>query len=187
MGVFDKAMKTAKNIGSSVAGTAVNVGSNVGTSAQDSSEIASLKMQINAIEQELDAAYLQIGKKYVEYVIQSDDMGSIDISDILKMMDPKMTRKKELEAQLIEVEKRVKQSDILREKANAEAAFEAEKAKLDKALSMDVISQDEYNAKLSSAQKKLDNFEEIRRVEQQCDMGIITKAERDEKIKALTE
>lgn len=187
MGVFDKALKTAKGIGNSVTGAVVNAGSSVGTAAQDNSEIASLKMQINTIEKELDAAYLQVGKKYIDYVIKSGDTGGIDVTDILTMMEPKLDRKQELEAQLIEVEKRVKQNDILREKANAQQEFEAEKAKLDKALGMDVISQDEYDAKLSVAQKKFDNFEQIRKVEQQYEMNIITKEERNERIKALTE
>ena len=187
MGVFDKALKAAKNVGNSVANTAANVGSNVGTSAQDNSEVAGLKMQINAIEQELDAAYLQIGKKYVDYVMKSGDMGNVDVSDLLRMMDPKITRKKELEAQLVEVEKRIKQSDLLREKGNAEQEFEKEKEKLDKALSMDIITQEEHDAKLSIAQKKLDNFEAIRKLEQQQDMGIISKEEYQEKLKALTE
>lgn len=38
----------------------------------------------------------------------------------------------------------------------------------------------------SIAKKKVDNFEEIRRVEQQFDMGIITKEEKEAKIEALT-
>ena len=51
---------------------------------------------------------------------------------------------------------------------------------------MDVITQDEYNFKISVAKKKVDNFEEIRRIEQQCEMGIITKEEKNAKIDALT-
>ncbi len=183
MGIFDKALRVAKNVGN----TAVNVGSNVGTSAQDKSEVAGLKMQINAIEQELSAAYIQIGKKYVDYVMDSGDMGNVDVADILRMMDPKITRKKELEAQLVEVEKRMKQSDILREKGYAEQEFEKEKSKLDKALSMEIISQEEYESKLYIAQKKLDNFEAIRKLGQQHDMGIISKEEYNEKMKALME
>ena len=127
MGFFDKALKTAQNIGDSISTTAVKAGSSAGVAAQDTAELNSLKMQINVIEQELNAAYAQIGKKYAE-----------------------------------------------------------EKTKLDRALAMDVISQDEYNFKISVARKKVDNFEEIRRVEQQCEMGIISKEERNAKIEALT-
>ena len=187
MGFFDKALKTAKNVGGSIASSAANVGSTVGTAAQDNAELNSLKMQINVIEQELNAAYAQIGKKYVDYVAQTGDMGNLDVGDLLAMMDPKLTRKQELEQQLIELEKRMKQNAILIDKARAEEEFQEEKTKLDKALAMDVISQDEYNFKISVARKKVDNFEEIRKVEQQFDMGIITKEEKNAKIAALTQ
>ena len=52
---------------------------------------------------------------------------------------------------------------------------------------MDVISQDEYEIKIAIAKKKVDNFELIRKVEQQAEMGIITKEEKAHKIKELTE
>ena len=113
-------------------------------------------------------------------------MGGLDVTDLLTMMDPKLTRKQELEAQLIELEKRMKQNAVLRDKAKAEEEFQEEKTKLDRALAMDVISQDEYNYKISVARKKVDNFEEIRRIEQQCEMGIITNEEKNAKIEALT-
>lgn len=186
MGLFDKALKTAQNIGDSISASAVKVGSSAGVAAQDNAELGALKMQIKVIEEELNAAYAQIGKKYVDYVIETGDMGGLDVTDLLTMMDPKLTRKQELETQLIELEKRMKQNDVLREKAKAEQEFQEEKTKLDRALAMDVISQDEYNFKISTARKRLDNFEEIRRIEQQCDMGIITKEEKNAKIEALT-
>ena len=186
MGFFDKALKTAKNVGDSLASSAVNVGSTAGAVVQDNSEVANLKMQINIIEQELDAAYLQIGRKYVQHVLDTGDMGNLDVGDLLTMMDPKLSRKQELEKELIELEKRMKQNAILRDKERAEQEFQAEKTKLDRALAMDVISQDEYNFKISSARKRVDNFEEIRRVEQQFDMGIITKEEMNARIEQLT-
>lgn len=51
---------------------------------------------------------------------------------------------------------------------------------------MDVLSQDEYDVKIAIAQKRVDNFEAIRRVETQYDMKLITKEERDAKIAELT-
>ena len=185
MGILDKALKTVKNVGDSLVESATNVGASEGTSVQDNAELNSLKMQINVIEQELDAAYIQIGKKYVDYVVKTGDMGNLDVSDLLTMMDPKLTRKQELEEQLVELEKRMKQNAVLREKAKVEAEFAEEKTKLDRALAMDVITQDEYNFEISIAKKKVDNFEEIRRIEQQCEMGIITKEEKNAKIDAL--
>ena len=187
MGLFDKVTKTATNIGKSAISTAANVGSTVGVAAQDQSELTGLKMQVNVIEQELDASYVQIGRKYVDYVLASGEMPGIDVSDLLKLMDPKLQQKNDLEAKIIELEKKIKNSAILREKQAAEEEFLQEKAKLDKALAMDVISQDDYDVKLAIARKKVDNFEEIRKVHQQYDMKLITKEERDAKIKQLSE
>ena len=185
MGIFDKALKTVQNVEDSLATSAVNVGSAAGASIQDNTELNNLKMQINTIDQELDAAYVQMGKRYVDYVAKTGDMGNVDMTDLLTMVDPKLSRKKELEEQLVELEKRMKQNAVLREKAKVQEEFEEEKTKLDRALAMDVITQDEYNFKLSIAKKKVDNFEEIRRIEQQFDMGIITKEEKNSKIDAL--
>ena len=187
MAFFDKVSKAATNLGKSAVSGATAVGSSVGVAAQDQSELAGLKMQVNVIEQELEASYTQIGRRYVDYVIASGEMPGIDVSDLLKLMDPKLEKKDELEKQIIELEKKIKNNAVLREKQAAEAEFLQEKGKLDKALAMDIISQDEYDAKLAVAQKKMDNFEAIRRVEQQFDMKLITREERDAKIKELTQ
>ena len=187
MAFFDKVTKVASNLGKSAISTASNVGSTVGVAAQDQSELTSLKMQVNVIEQELDASYVQIGRRYVDHVIATGEMPGIDVSDLLKLMDPKLTQKEELEKKIIELEKKIKNNAILREKQAAEAEFLQEKAKLDKALAMDILSQEEYEIKLAAAQKKVDNFEAIRKVEQQYDMKLLTREERDAKIKALTE
>ena len=185
MGLFDKVAKTASNIGGGVAKTAANVGSSASVAAQEQSELIALKSQINVIEQELNSSYIQIGRKYVDYVIESGDMPGIDVSDILKLIDPKLTKKQELEKQIIELEKEIKSKNVLREKQQAEEEFIAEKSKLDKALGMDLLTQDEYDTKLAIARKKVDNFEAIRRIEQQADMGLITKEEKAQKIEEL--
>ncbi|WP_198146136.1 hypothetical protein [Dorea sp. D27] len=52
---------------------------------------------------------------------------------------------------------------------------------------MEVLTQEEYTSKLAMLQMRLDNFEEIRRAEQQFYMGLITREENEGKIKALTE
>ena len=139
------------------------------------------------IEQELEKAYSQVGRIYIEYVMNSGEMPGIDVSDILRMIDPKMSRKIELEEQIIECQKRVKDNNLMKEKDRAEIAFRFEKDKLDRALAMDVISQDDYNVKLAIAYKKVENFEEIRKIEKLCDMRIITEVEKLEKLKFLTE
>lgn len=187
MGIFDKVVSAAKNTGSSIATAAVKTGSTIGVAAQDQSELAGLKMQVNIIEQELEKAYSQVGRIYIEYVMNSGEMPGIDVSDILRMIDPKMSRKIELEEQIIECQKRVKDNNLMKEKDRAEIAFRFEKDKLDRALAMDVLSQDDYNVKLAIAYKKVENFEEIRKIEKLCDMRIITEVEKLEKLKFLTE
>lgn len=186
MGMFDKVVKAGKNLGSSIGSavttTATNVGSSVATAAKEHSELAGLKAEINVIEKELDASYVMIGRKYVGYVIESGEMPGIDITDILKMIDPKMTRKQELQEKIIELEKRIKEQDALRDKQAAEAEYIAGKEKLDKALAMGVLDQADYDVKLSALQKKRDNFETMRKLEQQVQMGIITEEEKNAKL-----
>lgn len=260
--------------------SANNVKTVVETSVQDTMEITGLKRQIRELEKEMDAQYLQIGKKYAEFVADMDDAEPetaeneaaeaetteatessevidevkaeaaeaidevkaedvaetvdeakeeaadetidevkaedtaetideekevseepaedkvaeesdedeepvFDVSDFLTIIKQDQAKKKELENQLAEVEKRAKQNTLLREKTKAEESFEQEKGVLDKALAMEIISKEEYEQKLNIARKKVENFEEIKKIEQQFEMGIITKEEKDEKINAI--
>lgn len=185
MGLFDKVTKAAGSIGNSVANSAAKVGSNVVVTSKEQSELISLKSQINVINQELNAAYAQIGRKYVDYVIETSEMPGIDVSDVLKLMDPKLEKKQELEAEIIRVEKEIKSKNVLREKQQAEADFLKEKEKLDKALAMDLLTQKEYEAKIAFARLRVDNFEAIRKIEQQAEMGLITPAEKQQKLSEL--
>lgn len=237
MGFFDKALKKVQDVGENIAASANNVKTVVETSVQDTMEITGLKRQIRELEKEMDAQYLQIGKKYAEFVADMDDAEPetaeneaaeatessevidevkeeaidevkaeaadetvdeakeeaadedeepvFDVSDFLTIIKQDQAKKKELENQLAEVEKRAKQNTLLREKTKAEESFEQEKGVLDKALSMEIISKEEYEQKLNIARKKVENFEEIKKIEQQFEMGIITKEEKDEKINAI--
>ena len=246
MGFFDKALKKVQDVGENIAASANNVKIVVETSVQDTMEITSLKRQIRELDKEMDAQYLQIGKKYAEFVANMDDAEPetaeapaevideekaeetaeaideekaeetaeaidevkaeeseepeedevteesdedeepvFDVSDFLTIIRQDQAKKKELEDQLAEVEKRAKQNALIREKTKAEEAFEREKGVLDKALDMEILSKEEYEQKLNIARKKVENFEEIKKIEQQFEMGIITKEEKDEKINAL--
>lgn len=249
MGFFDKALKKVQDVGENIAASANNVKTVVETSVQDTMEITGLKRQIRELEKEMDAQYLQIGKKYAEFVADMDDAEPetaeneaaeaetteatessevideaidevkaeaaaetvdeakevseepaedkvaeesdedeepvFDVSDFLTIIKQDQAKKKELENQLAEVEKRAKQNTLLREKTKAEESFEQEKGVLDKALAMEIISKEEYEQKLNIARKKVENFEEIKKIEQQFEMGIITKEEEDEKINAI--
>lgn len=151
----------------------------------DNTRLNQLKTQISTIEKELDASYTIIGKRYTEYIINTGTMGDVDVKDILKILEPKIMKKQEIEAEIIEVEKKIKDQYVLREKQVAEQEFIQTKSKLDKALQMDVIAKEEYDLKLSIAQKKYNNFEEIKRIETQYNMGIISIEEKNAKISAL--
>jgi len=189
MGLFDKVSQAGKNLASStgqaVGKAAVSVGSSAATTAKEQGELAGLKAEINVIEKELDASYSMIGKKYVDYVAVSGEMPGIDVSDILKMMDPKLERKQELQAKIIELEKRIKEKDLLRDKQAAEQEYIAGKEKLDKALAMGVLDQSDYDQKLAELAKKRDNFEIMRKLDQQVQMGIITEEEKNAKLYEL--
>lgn len=187
MAFFDKLTQTASNVGKSVATSAAKVGSSATVTAQEQTEFVQLKSQVNVINQELDAFYVQIGRRFVDYIIETGEMPGIDASDLLKLMEPKMDKKKELEEEIIKLEKEIKNKSILRENQQAEAEYLDEKAKLDKAMAMELMSQDDYNAKLAVAKKKYDNFEEIRKVQQLADMNLISKEEKEAKLKELTE
>ena len=189
MGLFDKVSQAGKNLASStgqaVGKAAVSVGSSAATTAKEQGELAGLKAEITVIEKELDASYSMIGKKYVDYVAVSGEMPGIDVSDILKMMDPKLERKQELQAKIIELEKRIKEKDLLRDKQAAEQEYIAGKEKLDKALAMGVLDQSDYDQKLAELAKKRDNFEIMRKLDQQVQMGIITEEEKNAKLYKL--
>ena len=246
MGFFDKALKKVQDVGENIAASASNVKTVVETSVQDTMEITGLKRQIRELEKEMDAQYLQIGKKYAEFVADMDDAEPetaeneaaeatessevidevkaeaaaeaidevkaedvaetvdeakeeaadetidevkaedtvetineekevskepaedkvaeesdedeepvFDVSDFLTIIKQDQAKKKELENQLAEVEKRAKQNTLLREKTKAEESFEQEKGVLDKALAMEIISKEEYEQKLNIAKKKV--------------------------------
>lgn len=186
MGLFDKVSKVGKtaasSAGNALGNAATSIGSSAVNTAKEQGELAGLKSEINVIEKELDASYIMIGRKYVDYVIESGEMPGIDVSDILKMLEPKLERKQELQKKIIELEKRIKEKDALRDKQAAEEEYLAGKEKLDKALYMGVIEQSDYDEKLAALAKKRDNFEIMRKLDQQVQMGIITEEEKNAKL-----
>ena len=170
MAFFNNLKNTAGSLGKG----AMNVVNTGATDAKDASEIAEIKRELDSIENDIMSGYTQIGKKYVDYVKKTSEM-----------LDPKFERRDELQAKMIEIEKRRKDRTLLQEKFAVEAQVQAEIEKLDKALAMELIGQAEYDTKVAQLKKRVDNFEAIKKVEQKCQMGIITAAERDKEIEAL--
>ena len=97
-------------------------------------------------------------KNIVEYIAATGHSPSINIADLLDMMEPKLDRKVFLENEIIELEKKLGDQLILEERSIEEEALAKEKEKLDKALKMNVLSQEEYSERLFKAQKKSGSF-----------------------------
>ena len=185
MGIFSKVKTAASAVGSATTTAAATASGSILTNAKENAKLLAIKGEIAGIDNQLVTAYEQVGKKYVEIAIATGDVPDIGVMDILSTIEPKLDKKQVLEKELIQIEKELKDELIMSEKAEAIREFEGEKQKLDKALSMSVVSQEEYDQKISTHQKKLDNFVEFRRLQEQLSMGIIDQAEHDKKLAEL--
>lgn len=186
MGLFDNLKAATKVTTETIGKAATNAVNTVVTASKENAKINTIKTQLAAINGELDAAYKQIGEKYVEYVLKTNEMPGIDVEDILKIMEPKLEKRNELNAELVEIEKRLKDQVILQEKAQLEEEYKKQKEALDKALSMAIISQEDYDLKLEQYRKKVDNFEEVRNVKKLYELGIISYEELQVKLRELS-
>ena len=153
---------------------------------EDSQEKKRLRTQMDALQKELDKQYADLGKQYVDSL--SDGSASKnDMDTAVQMIRQKKESLSKLEKELMEIEKSTINNRIFAEKQQALETFNAELAKLEKAVSMEVMSQEEFTEKRSALQRRMDNFEAIKRIEIQQEMGIITREEKDRKIAQLVE
>lgn len=185
MDMFEKATKAAKNVGDTVIHSAKNIGTTLYSSTKEQSELASLNIQKSVLDKKLAESYAEIGKRYVAYVDACEGDKAFDVEDILAKMRPDLEKAEEVKEQIAKKEQQIRQDKEERLKRKAQEDFEAEKKKLERALEIDVITLEEYEAKLTLAQKKLDHYEELRKVAIQLDMGIISKTEYEEKVKQI--
>lgn len=174
MDFFDKATNIAKNVGSTIYNT-----------TKEQSELAGLNVQLSAVEKKLTEDYAEIGRRYVAYIENCDTDDVFDVNDIVERMKPSLDKKADILAQITVKEQEIRTRCDERNRKKSQAEFDAYKKKLDKALELDVISDEEYEKKIAVAQKKLDNYSLLRKVEMQYEMGIITKDEYTEKVKDL--
>lgn len=181
MGIFNKVKTAASAVGSATTTAAANASGSALTNAKENAKLLAIKGEITSINSQLTTAYEQIGEKYVDIAIASGDVPDIGVMDILGMIEPKLDKKMELNKELIQIEKGLKDELIMTEKAAAKKEFEGEKQKLDKALSMGVVSQEDYDQKIGQYQKKVDKFVELRNLQEQLSMGIIDQGEHDTK------
>lgn len=181
MDMFEK----AKEVSGEVINSAKNLGNSLYSSSKEQSEIANLNVQKSIVKKRLKDSYAKIGEKYVEYVQSGDVNDVFNVEDILEEMKPDLDKLAELDLQISEKQIKIKEDEEQKNQKKALASYELEKQKLDKALDMDIISQDEYDEKLAIAKLKMDNYEILRKVKLQLEMGIISKEEYDEKVKII--
>lgn len=98
--------------------TAGNLTNSVSTEVKEQESMARISKEMSAIDTEIAAGYTQIGRKYVDYVIKNQEVTGLDVTDLLKMLEPKLARKAELDAELIKIQKRLKDMALLQEKTN---------------------------------------------------------------------
>lgn len=185
MDMFEKVTRKAKDVGETVFDSAKNIGTSLYNSTKDQGELAGLNVQKSAIEKKLTEYYAQIGKRYVEYIDSCSAGEPFEIEDILEEMEPKRTKLVEVKAAIAEKESDIRKNVQEKAKKKAQEDFDAEKAKLDKALQMEILSEEEYEEKLAVIQAKFENYDALRKIDLQFEMGIISAEEREEKIKAI--
>lgn len=181
MDMFEK----VKNVGESVVDSAKSLGGAIINVSKEQSSIAGMKVQKSVIEKHLQEYYAEIGKRYLSYTNNSDGGEAFDISDILEKIQPELDKLSDITASLGEKELEAKQEEERKIKQKVQNEYDTEKAKLEKALEMDIIEQSEYEKKLAAAQKKLDCYEQIRKIDMQLKMEIISKEEHKEKVDKL--
>ena len=52
----------------------------------------------------------------MDYVIKNQEVTGLDVTDLLKMLEPKLARKADLDAELIKIQNRLKDMALLQEK-----------------------------------------------------------------------
>lgn len=185
MDMFSKATKAVKEVGENMIDSAKSFGTSIYSTSKDQSEIAGMRVQKSVIERRLEESYAMIGKRYIAYINQADCNQAFDISDILEKMRPDLNKLDEIAAALQEKEADAKREEEEKRQKRAFEEFEAQKAKLDKALEMDILSIEEYEEKLAAVQRKYDNYDQLRKIDMQLQMGIISKEEHDAKVKRI--
>lgn len=179
------AMDISANLASQVNSAIENASNQTEIHARNALEISSIKTEIKTIEEDLNHSYVIIGRKYVEYLVALNENPKIPIDDIMRIIIPKLEHKKRLEDKLAEIELLDKNQRIMLEKSALEQNFLEQKSKLDKSLSMEVITHEEYIDKINKHQALIDNFEEVRRIRIQYEMGIINESEMSFKLHSL--
>ncbi len=185
MGLFDRVKTTASGIGNSVAKTSGQLLGKATVEVKENAKIAAVKADISAIEAEIDVCYTAIGRAYVETALKGGEICDIGCAQTLKLLEPKLEKKIVLEKELAELEKNLVNSQIMQERHLIQQEIDEAKAKLDKAKNIGALDENEYQQLLSKEMKKLEYFDDIRKIKQQKELGLISEEEMKIKIAAI--
>lgn len=168
MGIFDK----VKDVASAAVGSTIHT-------TKENAKLMGVRAELSTLNEDLKASYEMIGRRYVDFLVEgpADVVGSmpdIGVSDVLRHMEPKLEKRKALEEELARIEKELGDAAVLQDKQVMEKEFLKEKEKLDKAKKMGVLSDQEYESMLLVARRRLDCFEDVRRLEKQKALGILS-------------
>lgn len=168
MGIFDK----VKDVAASAVGSTIH-------STKENAKLIGIRSELSSLNDDLKASYEMIGRRFVDFLVEGSadlvaSMPDIGVADVLKHMEPKLEKKKALEIELARIERALGDAAVLQDKQLLEQEFLKEKQKLDKAKQMGVVSDEEYVSMLAVARRKVDCFEDVRRLEKQRDLGILS-------------
>ncbi len=155
-------------------------------SSEETQEKRELRAQIAEKQKLLDSMYLNYAKQNAD---QASGKTASDFDADAGMQAICQVREEieQLEDRIMQIDKQLINERIASEKLQAMQQFGAEVAKLDKALAMDIMTQEEYDEKRAALQLKMDNFESVKRIEIQHEMGVISREEKERKIASLFE
>ena len=185
MGFFGGLFRTGKTLGKNIGGAFGDAANRTGVSAKIAIQISTLEMEQKKLEKEYDDLCLTVGKKYIEYLIETQNEPEIDLSSEIRRLDPNLKRREEIENEIAALKVSEIQNQSTEEFNNVQQEYFTQKKKLDQALRGGIITQDEYDEKLSVYKSQVENFDEIQRIKAQYDMGIIKKDEMKKKLRAL--
>lgn len=177
--------KNIKNVTESIGKNVSDLANTIVVTTREQDKINVMEKEIKCLNLEIKSAYAEIGERFVEHKNLNNEIGTFNVDDVLNTLDSKIAKREEIKAKVIEASKELNDKLILQEKKKVKEQFEIEKEKLDKALAMDIINKDEYFKKLKVHENKVIYFDEIKNIEKQYEIKIISYDEKNEKIKSI--
>lgn len=158
---------------------------NLSTLINEQEKIKSLNKNLQENYKELDFLYSQLGESYYKKVTNTEEECIFKIEEILPIITEKLNEESKIKESIANAENNFKEikKEIAKQKLQDE--FNRNKDKIDNALKEGIINLEEHNEKLASYKKKLDLSNEIIRIQEQYNLGIIDKKEKDLKIEKL--